>query len=204
MATVRACSKLKISWKSVVFTNKVGKNTRYFVGVFNENNYSTRACWIWDDYSQLISNATLGARDFSSAVSGFCQVFIVTCASRWPTFVLFFLAVKISWKSVVFTNKVGKNTRYFVGVFNENNYSTRACWIWDDYSQLISNATLGARDFSSAVSGFCQVFIVTCASRWPTFVLFFLAASAYGRRCVGLRPTPKIPAVREKNLWYPG
>ena len=54
--------------------------------------------------------------------------------------------------------------------------------------------TLGARDFSSAVSGFCQVFIVASP----------LVASAYGRRCVGLRPTPKIPAVREKNLWYPG
>ena len=37
--------------------------------------------------------------------------------------------------------------------------------------------TLGARDFSSAVSGF---------------------------RGFGLRPTPKIPAVREKSLWYPG
>ena len=23
-------------------------------------------------------------------------------------------------------------------------------------------------------------------------------------RCFGLRPTPKIPAGREKNLWYPG
>ena len=43
--------------------------------------------------------------------------------------------------------------------------------------------TLGARDFSSAVSGFCQVFIVT--------------------RGFGLRPTPKIPVAREKNLWYP-
>ena len=42
---------------------------------------------------------------------------------------------------------------------------------------------LGARDFSSAVSGFCQ---------------------AYDRRCVGLRLTTKIPTAREKNLWYPG
>ena len=33
---------------------------------------------------------------------------------------------------------------------------------------------------------------------------FFLAASAYGSRCVGLRPAPKIPAAREKNYWYPG
>ena len=48
-------------------------------------------------------------------------------------------------------------------------------------------STLGDRDFSSAVSGFCQVF-----------------ASAYGRGCVRLRPTPKIPAARKKNLWYPG
>ena len=31
-----------------------------------------------------------------------------------------------------------------------------------------------------------------------------LVASAYGRRCVGLRSTPKIPAAREKYLWYPG
>ena len=36
MVTVRVCSKLKTSWKSVVFTNKVGKNSRYFVGVFNK------------------------------------------------------------------------------------------------------------------------------------------------------------------------
>ena len=49
-----------------------------------------------------------------------------------------------------------------------------------------------ARDFSSAVSGFCQV------KASP------LVASAYGRRCVDLRPTPKIPEnsrrTREKPL----
>ena len=28
--------KLKTSWKSVVFIDKVGKNSRYFVGVFNK------------------------------------------------------------------------------------------------------------------------------------------------------------------------
>ena len=36
MVTARACSKLKTNWKSVAFTNKVGKNSRYFVGVFNK------------------------------------------------------------------------------------------------------------------------------------------------------------------------
>ena len=36
MVTVRVCSKLKTSRKSVVFTNRVGKNSRYFVDLFNE------------------------------------------------------------------------------------------------------------------------------------------------------------------------
>ena len=36
MVTVRVYSELKTSWKSVGFTNKVGKNSRYFVGVFNK------------------------------------------------------------------------------------------------------------------------------------------------------------------------
>ena len=53
--------------------------------------------------------------------------------------------------------------------------------------------TLGARDFCSAVSDFCRVFIAS-----P------LVASAYGRRWVGLRPTPKIPAAREKTLGTQG
>ena len=36
MVTVRVCSKLKTTWKSVVFAKKVGKNSRYFVGVSNK------------------------------------------------------------------------------------------------------------------------------------------------------------------------
>jgi len=48
---------------------------------------------------------------------------------------------------------------------------------------LCLSLTLGARDFSSAVSGFCQVFIVKSDPR---------------------EKFPKIPAAREKNLWYPG
>ena len=36
MVTVHICSKLKTSWKLVVFTNTVGKNCQYFVGVFNK------------------------------------------------------------------------------------------------------------------------------------------------------------------------
>ena len=48
---------------------------------------------------------------------------------------------------------------------------------------LCLSLTLGARDFSSAVSGFCQVFIVKSDPR---------------------EKFPKIPASREKNLWYSG
>ena len=36
VVTVCVCSKLNTSWKSVVFTNKVGKNSWYFVDVFNK------------------------------------------------------------------------------------------------------------------------------------------------------------------------
>ena len=36
MVTVRVCSKLKQAENLVVFTNKVGKNSRYFVGVFKK------------------------------------------------------------------------------------------------------------------------------------------------------------------------
>ena len=47
--------------------------------------------------------------------------------------------------------------------------------------------TLGARDFSSAVSGFCQVFIVT-----------------HLRKLFPFENSVTFPAAREKNLWYPG
>ena len=68
MVTVRVCSKLKTSCKSVVFTNKVGSNSRYFVGVFNKaiiplklvgyemiiaNSYPTRARGVIVKYSSL-------------------------------------------------------------------------------------------------------------------------------------------------------
>ena len=44
-------------------------------------------------------------------------------------------------------------------------------------------STLGARDFSGAVSGFCQVLTVNRAKFPPPLAI---VASAYGRRCVGL------------------
>ena len=43
MVTVRIRSKLKTSWKSVVSTNIVGKNSRYFVDVFNKTIIPLRA-----------------------------------------------------------------------------------------------------------------------------------------------------------------
>ena len=68
MVTVRVCSKLKTSCKSVVFTNKVGNTSRYFVGVFNKtinplklveyemiiaNSYPTRARGVIVKYTSL-------------------------------------------------------------------------------------------------------------------------------------------------------
>ena len=61
--------------------------------------------------------------------------------------------------------------------------------------ELVSADTLGARDFSSAVFGFCQFFIVNRAKSF---------SRGFAARGFGLRPTPKIPATRKKNLWHPG
>ena len=63
------------------------------------------------------------------------------------------------------------------------------------------NCTLGARDFSCAVSGFCQVLKSDSREK------FFLAASplvssAEGWRRVGLRPT-KLLVTREKKSLVP-
>ena len=59
------------------------------------------------------------------------------------------------------------------------------------------SSTLGARDFSCAVSGFGQVLKSDPASP--------LVSSAFGRTRVGPRPTKRktVTHVR-KNLWYPG
>ena len=38
----------------------VGEIQRDFVGVFKKKNYSTRACWIRDDYSQLGATRLVG------------------------------------------------------------------------------------------------------------------------------------------------
>ena len=53
MVTVRVCSKLKTSWKSVVFTNKVAKNSRYFVGVL----YKTIIPLALVGYAMIIANS---------------------------------------------------------------------------------------------------------------------------------------------------
>ena len=60
MVTVRVCSKLKTSWKSVVFINKVRNNSRYFVSVFNKTIIPLALAWICDDYSQLRATRLVG------------------------------------------------------------------------------------------------------------------------------------------------
>ena len=61
-------------------------------------------------------------------------------------------------------------------------------------------ATLGATDFSSAVSSFCQATVTRAKSSLRA--RGFSRCFAAGGFC--LRPTPKILASREKNLWYEG
>ena len=57
MVTVCVCSKLKRGWKSVVFTNKLWKNPRHFVGVFNKTTIPLALV----GYEMIISNPTLRA-----------------------------------------------------------------------------------------------------------------------------------------------
>ena len=53
MVTVRVCLKVKTSRKSVVFTNKVGKNSQSFVGVFNKTIISL----LLFGYEMIIANS---------------------------------------------------------------------------------------------------------------------------------------------------
>ena len=57
MLTVHVCSKLKTSGKSVVLTNKVGNNSRYFVGVFNK----TIILLVRVGYEMIIAKSALRA-----------------------------------------------------------------------------------------------------------------------------------------------
>ena len=70
--------------------------------------------------------------------------------------------------------------------------------IWDTQTEFItSQGTLDASDFSSAVSGFCQVFIVTRAKNISRS--FAAVASAYGRRCVAFGQHRKFPPYARKT-----
>ena len=57
MVTVHICSKLKTSRKSVVRANKVGKISRYFVGVFNKTIIPLALV----GYEMIIANSVLQA-----------------------------------------------------------------------------------------------------------------------------------------------
>ena len=64
MVTVRNCSNFKTSWKSVVFRNKVRKNSRYFVGVLNETIIPLALV----GYEMIIANSALRT-SFATTVS---------------------------------------------------------------------------------------------------------------------------------------
>ena len=56
------CASRNTSWKSVLFKNKDGKSSRYFVGIFSKR-IIPLPFWIWDDYSHL--DATRLIKDFT-------------------------------------------------------------------------------------------------------------------------------------------
>ena len=50
------------------------------------------------------------------------------------------ITIHVCWKSIVFVNKVGKNSRYFVGVFNK----TIIPLVLVGYEMIIANSALRA------------------------------------------------------------
>ena len=114
MVTVRVFSKLKTSWKSVGFTNKVGKNSRYFVSVFNKTiiqlalvgyelstvSYPTctRGIWIANFLvaPSLCFKARLSAKPFSQERFTLSLVFKVRILELGNGLLLSWFSVRIS------------------------------------------------------------------------------------------------------------
>ena len=73
-------------------------------------------------------------------------------------------------------------------------------WIYSAHTVQIWSVPADYEELAGGIKG-----AVLWKLPWVPETFLPLVASAYGRRCVGLRSTPKlIPAAREKNLWYPG
>ena len=121
------------------------------------SNYSTSAFWIWDDYSQLISNAHslnncsiyhyIIRRIHTAKTMAISRLTFVSSVLQ-PRLLHFWFPMKAQnpenkkfylekWKRMV-TSTWSTLQWWCSDIFSH--YSTSACWIWDDYSQLISNA----------------------------------------------------------------
>ena len=64
------------------------------------------------------------------------------------------------------------------------------------YSQLYSTLGVTARDFSSAVSGFCQVFIIVTRAK-----SVFLAASPHARKTSGTQAKSADVGTENKGAY---
>ena len=92
MVTVRFSSKLKTSWKSVVFTNKVGENSRYHVAVFNKTiiplaivEYATRLFGYLPSHIQsTLVELFLNSLRVSSPFKGVAKVMQEPSPKEWP------------------------------------------------------------------------------------------------------------------------
>ena len=80
MVTVRVCCKLRISSKSVVFTNKVGKNSRYFVDVLNKTIIPLALV----GYEMIIARASLAIYHLISNAHSWNNCEILTKWTRQP------------------------------------------------------------------------------------------------------------------------
>ena len=85
--SVSVCSKLKASWKSVVFTNKARKNSRNFVGVFNKT--ITPLALPGRDMSRIIVNSYPATRTRQPSPPDFATTFgiIVKYHELWEPLV---------------------------------------------------------------------------------------------------------------------
>ena len=122
MVTGCVCSKLKTSWTSVVFTNKVGKNSRYFLWAFLikqlfcalvgyemiiTNSYPTRTRGIIVKYQLIyqlwpqIFDNLFPSRLVHLWVFPSSQLYLV----EWSLFATVFLLHSCSWDIIVLIQK---------------------------------------------------------------------------------------------------
>ena len=93
-----------------------------FWGRFNETiNYSTRACWIWDD------NSWVSATDFLGYLPSHIQRLLVKYRA-WMSVLGFYMSIKKCFSNPHVATKHGENVFQISCYFMFSVKSNRACW----------------------------------------------------------------------------